>query len=191
MQASLGIVILARKPQVVLHRRRRYLGLAEGEVGGLPDDGAGGGDQPLRGAEMVVDEMVDTRAGLVLLHGQGFAFEVNILPLHRAVRGDVAAGVMGLGLRRGLGDLVIIRVVTVGGDPAVGGCELDAADLRHLTAGIAGVAVVENTDDDPGEIVTPVVGPGLIDRAQSRRFERPERPVNDGGDQGLAIDTDP
>ena len=86
MQAGLFIEVLARKTEVVLDRLRPDLGLAERQIGGLPDNCAGGGYQLLRGAEMVVDKIISAGMDLVFPQGCRFSVKIYIRPEKGAIK---------------------------------------------------------------------------------------------------------
>ncbi len=79
MESGFSIKILARKTEVVGDGGQLDLGLAVGEVGGLPDRGAGGGDQLLRGAEVVVKEEIGAGILFVLPQADGLVVQVKIV----------------------------------------------------------------------------------------------------------------
>ena len=58
MQPCLSIKIFARKAQIVLYHLCLHLSLAKGQIRRLPDHDADRINQPLRGTEVVVDEIV-------------------------------------------------------------------------------------------------------------------------------------
>ncbi|AMD91730.1 hypothetical protein AXF15_00435 [Desulfomicrobium orale DSM 12838] len=85
MQACFGVEVLAGEAQVVLHCGLEHLGLAIGQIGGLPDHGSSGIHQLLRGAQVVGDVKIPAGLGLVFQQRHGLTAQVHILPQHGAV----------------------------------------------------------------------------------------------------------
>jgi hypothetical protein len=100
MQPRLRIKVLAREAQVAGDGARYNLGLTEGQIGGLPDHGSGGGDEPLRGAEVVIDKIIGAGGALVFPQGQRFAVGIDILSQYGFIKAD-------------FGDKLVVQVVEV------------------------------------------------------------------------------
>ena len=89
MQPGLGVKVLARETQVVLHRAELNLGPAKGQGSGLPDHCALSCNQPLRRAQVIVDVVVQARPEFVFPKRQGLLPQPGIFPEYGAVPGNL------------------------------------------------------------------------------------------------------
>ena len=102
MQPGLRIKVLAREAQVAGNGLGKHLGLAKGQISGLPENGAVAVDDPAGRSEVIGQNGIESGMITVDLHGNGQAAKVKIIPERITLAVD-------LGYQVALEIIVVIR----------------------------------------------------------------------------------